>query len=202
MDRRSRSLTAIALLLLVSVAGCASSTETYLIKPVYTNVTFKITKWMVLPEQGQFRELDGTLTYDPLKPEQSHIEMTVQSGSIDTKNDTRDNVLRSEDFFDVARFPQLTFRSTSVRANGANALLVTGDFTLHGVTKRITIPVTVRGVRDLPDIGKLAGFETTFTIDRRDYGVLGNKWGAVPATLSNEVEIHLLIGAVKPKPRL
>jgi hypothetical protein len=59
--------------------------------------------------------------------------------------------------------------------------------------------VAVRGVRDLPDIGKLAGFETTFTINRRDYGVLGSRWGAVPATLSDEVEIHLLIGAVKPK---
>src|SRR3954464_11166127 len=117
MDRRSRSLAASALLLLVSVAGCASSTETYLIKPVYTNVTFKITKWMVLPEQGQFRELDGTVTFHPLKPEQSHIEMSVQAARIDTKNDTRDNVLRAEDFFDVARFPPLRFRSTPACAN-------------------------------------------------------------------------------------
>jgi polyisoprenoid-binding protein YceI len=198
-SHRFRTLVALTLVLLLPAVGLASSAETYSVKPVYTNVTFKITKWMVLPEQGQFREFDGTLTYDPLKPEASRVELTVQAASIDTKNDTRDGVLRSADFFDVARFPTLTFRSTSVRANGPNALLVTGDFTLHGVTKRITIPVQVRGVRELPQIGKLAGFETSFTINRRDYGVLGAKWGAIPAALSDEVEIHLLVGAVVPK---
>ena len=197
--QRFRTFVALALVLLLPAAGLASSAETYQVKPVYTNVTFKITKWMVLPEQGQFREFDGTLTYDPLKPEASRVEITVQAASIDTKNDTRDGVLRSADFFDVARFPTLTFRSTSVRANGPNALLVTGDFTLHGVTKRITIPVQVRGVHQVPQVGKLAGFETSFTINRRDYGVLGAKWGAVPAALSDEVEIHLLVGAVTPR---
>ena len=182
-----------SLLLVPSLAA-----ETYLIRPVYTNVTFKITKWMVLPEQGQFRDFDGTLIYDPLHPEQSRIEMTVRAASIDTKDETRDGVLRSDDFFDVAHYPTLTFRSTEVRPSAPDTLLVSGDFTLHGVTKRIVVPVKLHGIHELPSIGKLAGFETTFTIDRRTYGVLGNKWGAVPAALSDEVEIHILIGAVKP----
>ena len=172
--------------------------ETYLIRPVYTNVTFKITKWMVLPEQGQFRDFEGTVIYDPQHPEQSRIEMTLRAASIDTKDETRDGVLRSDDFFDVAHYPTLTFRSTEVRPGAPGALLVTGYFTLHGVTKRIVVPVKLHGIHELPNIGKLAGFETTFTIDRRSYGVLGTKWGAVPAALSDEVEIHILIGAVKP----
>ncbi|WP_109488464.1 YceI family protein [Occallatibacter savannae] len=182
-------------------ASVSSAAETYLIRPVYTTVQFKITKWMVLPEQGQFREFDGTMNYDPAHPDQSNITMTVQASSIDTKDPTRDGVLRSDDFFDVARFPVLTFKSTSVHSNGPNTLLVTGDFTVHGVTKRISFPVTVRGVHQLPKIGNLAGFETTFTINRRDYGVLGARWGAVPAALSDEVEIHLLIGAMEPAHR-
>jgi polyisoprenoid-binding protein YceI len=182
----------------LAALAAAASAETYLIRPVYTNVTFKITKWMVMPEQGQFREFDGTLTYDPAHPEQSHIEMTVQAASIDTKDETRDGVLRSDDFFGVAHYPTLTFRSTEVRATATDALLVTGDFSLHGVTKRIVVPVKLHGIHELPNIGKLAGFETTFTINRKDYGVLGTKWGAVPSALSYEVEIHLLVGAVKP----
>ena len=186
---------------LLAAASVRSSAETYLVRPVYTNVTFKVTKWMVLPEQGQFRQFDGSVTYDPAHPEQSRIEMSVQVASIDTKDETRDGVLRSEDFFDVAHFPVLTFRSTSVRTSGPDSLLVTGDFTLHGVTKRITVPVTIRGVRELPNIGQLAGFETSFMINRRDYGVLGTKWGAVPGALSDDVEIHLLVGAVKPAHR-
>jgi polyisoprenoid-binding protein YceI len=178
-----------------------SSAQTYLIRPVYSTVTFNITKWMVLPEQGQFRQFDGTVTYDPAHADQSKIEMTIWAASIDTKEETRDGVLRSDDFFDVARYPTLTFRSTAVRAISPNNLQVTGDLTIRGVTKRISVPVTVRGVHELPNIGQLAGFDTSFTINRRDYGVLGNKWGAVPAALSDEVEIHLLVGAVKPAHR-
>ncbi len=186
-------------ILLAGVFACSAfAADTYLIRPVYSNVNFKITKWMVLPEQGQFREFSGTLAYDPAHPENSHVEITVQARSIDTKNEARDSVLRSDDFFDVERYPTLAFRSTEVRPNGPDSLLVIGDFTVHGTTKRITMPVKVRGVHDVPHVGKLAGFETTFTINRRDYGVNGARWGAVPGSLSDEVEIHLLVGAAKP----
>ncbi|HMC22983.1 MAG TPA: YceI family protein, partial [Thermoanaerobaculia bacterium] len=78
-----------------------------------------------------------------------------------------------------------------------NAL--SGDLTIHGVTRRVRFPVTPLGVRDFPKIGKLAGFETTFTINRRDFGVMGNRWGAVPGVLSDDVEIHIIIGAIQPK---
>ena len=85
----------------------------------------------------------------------------------------------------------MEFHSTGVR-NG----VVTGNLTIHGVTRRVQFRPAFLGIRDLPKIGKLAGFETTFAINRRDYGVLGSKWGAVPGVLSDEVMVHIIVGAV------
>src|SRR5947208_1557365 len=70
------------------------------------------------------------------------------------------------------------------------------DLTIHGTTRRVRFPVTSLGVHEIPSIGKMAGFETTFTINRRDFGVLGAKWGAVPGVLSDNVELHITIGAI------
>ena len=170
-----------------------AATTRYLVRPVYSNVGFSIVKWGVLKEQGVFREFSGTLDYDPAAPERSRIDVVVQSASLDTKDDTRDGVVRSDDFLDVQRYPTLEFHSTAVQ-NG----VVTGNLTIHGVTRRIQFRPAFLGVRDLPKIGKLAGFETTFAINRRDFGVLGSKWGAIPGTLSDEVQVHIVVGAVQP----
>src|SRR5205814_7758346 len=103
------------LLFALAASAVASSAETYSIRPVYSTAGFKITKWMVLPEEGQFRDFTGSVTYDPAHPEQSHIEITVQARSIDTKNDTRDGVVCSHDFFDVEKYPMLSFRSVVIK---------------------------------------------------------------------------------------
>ena len=84
----------------------------------------------------------------------------------------------------------------AVMKTGVDHNFVTGNLSIHGTTKRIHFPVTSLGTHEVPNVGKLAGFETTFTINRRDYGVLGNRWGAVPGVLSDEVELHITIGAV------
>lgn len=187
------------LILLLCVSACASDEAViYQLRPVYTTVSFSIMKWMVLKEEGQFREFTGALRYDPVKPENSTVEMTVQAASIDTKNDARDHVLRSEDFFDAEKYPTLSFKSTSVAKNSDGTLTVTGDFTLHGTTRRITIPVKPLGTHEVPTVGKLAGFETSFTLNRRDYGVLGTRWGAVPGVMADDVQIRILAGAIQP----
>ncbi len=165
----------------------------YQVRPVYSNIGFSIVKWGVLKEQGQFREFNGTLDYDPTRPEQARIDVVAQAASLDTKNDGRDKVVRSDDFLDVERYPTLEFHSAGVERNS-----VSGDLTIHGVTKRVRFPVVSHGVRDLPNVGKLAGFETTFTINRRDFDVVGSRWGAVPGVLSDDVEIHIVIGAIRP----
>ena len=180
------------LLFLLIAAPLAADTTRYQVRPTYSNIRFSIVKWTVMKEEGQFRDFAGTLDYDPAHPEQARIDILVQTGSLDTKNETRDKVVRSDDFLDAERYPTLEFHSTGIERN-----LVSGDLTIHGVTKRVRFPVAPLGVRDLPNIGKLAGFETTFTINRRDFGVLGNRWGAIPGVFSDDVEIHIIIGAIR-----
>jgi polyisoprenoid-binding protein YceI len=171
--------------------------KTYKINKNYTTLSFTATKWMVFKEEGLFQDFSGTMTYDPQNPRGSTIEVTVQSASLDTRNQGRDGVLRSDDFFDVQKYPTLSFRSTGVTTARAEELSVTGDLTIHGVTRRITIPVRVIGARSMPGIGDFAGFETTFTIDRRDYGVLGTRWSGNSMAIDPAVTIHLIIGGVK-----
>lgn len=185
---------------LLAVAAPALSPDvTYEIRPTYTSITFQVTKWMVMRQEGMFRECSGSLTYDPAHPERARLDVTVQAASLDTRNSGRDKVLRSDDFFDVEKYPALSFHSASVTPSGAGSLRVTGDLTIHGVTRSVALPVKINGTHEVPNVGKLAGFETTFTINRRDYGVLGAKWGAIPTSISDEVEIHILLGAIMPK---
>jgi len=110
--------------------------------------------------------------------------------SIDSRNDDRDSALRSEEFFHVERYPTLTFKSTQVSARSADSLLITGELTMRGVSKRITIPVRVHGVNRVPNLGELAGFESTFTVNREDFGI-ARGWDII----SKEAAIHLMIGA-------
>ncbi|HUJ15690.1 MAG TPA: YceI family protein [Thermoanaerobaculia bacterium] len=182
-----------AFLLLLAATACAQSTR-YLVRPVYSNLRFSIVKWGVMKEEGMFRDFTGTLDYDPAHPEKARIDVVASAASLDTKDETRDGVVRSDDFLDVARYPTIEFHS-----RGVDHDVVTGDLTIHGVTRRIHFPVTSLGIRDVPHVGKLAGFETAFAIDRRDFGVLGNRWGAIPGVLSDEVEIQIAIGAVQPE---
>jgi polyisoprenoid-binding protein YceI len=181
------------LLLLLLATPLSAETTRYLVRPTYSSVRFSIVKWGVIKDEGLFRDFNGTLDYDPAHPEQSKIDVVVHASSLDTKNDSRDGTVKGDDFLDAARFPTLEFHSRGIGPN-----FVLGDLTIHGVTKRIKVPVTSLGMRDLPKIGKLAGFETSFVVNRRDFGVLGASWGAVPGVLSDEVEVHIIVGAIKP----
>jgi polyisoprenoid-binding protein YceI len=186
-------LTLRLLLLLLVAPRLAAAPTRYLVRPTYSSVRFSIVKWTVMKEEGVFRDFTGTLDYDPADPVHARIDVVVQTASLDTKNDTRDDVVRSDDFLDASRYPTLEFHSTGVDHN-----FVSGNLTIHGITRRIRVPVTSLGLRDLPNIGKLAGFETTFTVNRRDYGVLGTHWGAIPGVLSDELEVHIIVGAIRP----
>jgi polyisoprenoid-binding protein YceI len=181
---------AMLLLALLALPVWAAPTR-YYVKPVYTSLRFSIVKWGVLKEEGIFRDFDGTLIYDPTHPEASRIDVVAKAASLDTKNSGRDETVTGEDFLDARRYPTIEFHSTTVDHN-----FVSGNLTIHGVTRRVRFPVTSLGVHEIPSIGKMAGFETTFTIDRRDFGILGTRWGAVPGVLSDIVELHITIGAI------
>jgi polyisoprenoid-binding protein YceI len=175
----------------------SSEAKVYAVSKSYTTVSFTATKWMVFKEEGLFQDFSGTLIYSPQDPAKCKIDVTVQAASLDTRNSGRDKVLRSDDFFDVEKFPMLSFRSTKVTPAGKETYEVEGDLTVHGVTKRVTVPVKTIGVRVMPGIGDFAGFETTFNIDRRDFGVLGSRWSGNTMAIDPTVVIHLILGGVR-----
>lgn len=174
-----------------------SPVKVYAISKTYTTLSFTATKWMVFKEEGLFQDFSGTLAYSARDASKCKIDVTVQAASLDTRSPGRDKVLRSDDFFDVEKFPTLSFSSTRVTAAEGDSYAVEGDLTIHGVTKRVTVPAKMIGVRVMPGIGDFAGFETTFTIDRRDFGVLGTRWSNNKLSIDPTVVIHLIIGGVR-----
>jgi polyisoprenoid-binding protein YceI len=156
-----------------------------------SHVGFSITKWLVVKEEGRFREVEGEIEYDPQNPAATKVRLVIKTTSIDSRNAGRDRALRSEEFLHVEKHPLMTFSSTSVSASSKDQLNVEGDITLRGVTKRITVPVKVLGVNYAGrEIGHVAGFESTFVLNREEFGV-AKGWDA----LGKEVTVTLLIGA-------
>jgi len=191
----TRNIFGKTLLMAVALHICASAplfaqAKTYTVRKEDSHIGFAIYKWAVFKEEGRFKHFSGSIAYDRKNPTTSRVEFTVQAKSVDSRNDGRDSALRSEEFFHVERHPNLFFRSTQVSAKRADSLLVTGELTMRGVTKRLTIPVRVLGTHRHSNLGELAGFESTFTVNREDFGIARGWY-----TLNKEVTIHLMIGA-------
>jgi polyisoprenoid-binding protein YceI len=170
--RMKNLLAGLALTLLLPVWAFAEA-KTYKVNGPHSSLNFSI-RHFVSEVDGRFGEFEGSIKYDKDNPANDAVSFTVKSASINTDNDARNKHLRSADFFDVEKYPTLSFTSTKISAKDANTLEVTGDFTLHGVTKQITVPVTVLGTLKSQQ-GEKAGFRSTFTINRKDYGVVWNK---------------------------
>lgn len=144
---------------------------------------------------GRFNGITGEISYDAAKPADSSVLIKVDTKSVDTKTKGLDDHLKSPDFFDAAQFPELIFESKSVKAGKEkDTLSVTGDLTLHGVTKEITVPVEVVGVGEGRS-GPVAGFFTSFEIDRTEYGM---SYGA-PGGVGAKVTITLSVEAGQAK---
>jgi polyisoprenoid-binding protein YceI len=169
----------------------------YTVEPVNGTVSFSIMKWGVFREEGTFRDFTAQIQYDRTNPAKSSVLFDVKTASIDTKNDNRDSTLRSEHFFHVKKHPKITFRSVKVVPRGKDLADVTGDLTIRGVTKRITVPVRLIGVTKQQNGHEMAGFETEFKIDRLAFGVTGGGWTAEsPGVLGHEVTIRIIAGGV------
>ncbi len=171
----------------------AAEPVTYKVDADHSGVGFSI-RHFVSNVSGRFRDFDGVIKYDKANPAASSVEFTVKAASIDTANNDRDEHLRSKDFFDVQKFPTLTFTSTKVVAKDANTLDVTGNLTMHGVTKPITIPVTLLGTVKTPK-GEKAGFETNFKVDRKEYGITWNNVMDSGPVLGDDVKVNIEIEA-------
>lgn len=196
---RQRTILFLLAVVLLGWAAAAGA-DSYSIDPAHSSLAFDI-RHFVSKVPGRFKDFEGTIAYDPTSPAATTVEITARAESIDTDNDRRDQHLRSPDFFHVEQFPTLSFKSKKVAADGANRLEVTGDLTIHGVTKEVTVPVDVLGTFQMPDGSAKAGFETTFTIDRKQFGI---EWNRVldqgGAVLGDDVNIHVAIEANRAAP--
>ena len=181
----------------VEIPGYVAGTWT--IDPVHSEVSFVVRHMMVSKVRGRFDKFEGTVTTAP-DPLQSTVTATVDLSSVNTGNETRDNHIRSEDFFHIEKHPTMTFRSTGVRPDGSNFLL-DGDLSLHDVTRPVTFKLEVNGFGPDPFGGTRAGFSASGEINRHDFGVSYN--GPVPGggvVVSEKVSITLEIEGVLAKP--
>lgn len=174
---------------------------TYNFDKAHTFIGFKIKHMGLIDVPGFFRDFTGTVNYNEADPSKSSVEFTAQMTSVDTGVEARDNHLRNPDFFEVAKFPTMTFKSTKVEKKG-KGWTVTGDLTMKGVTKSVAIPFNLTGF--LPGNqrnGPRMGITGETTINRRDFGV--NYGSNLPGTntpvLADEVKVVLQIEAIQPK---
>jgi polyisoprenoid-binding protein YceI len=150
-----------------------STTRAFVIDKAHSEATFQV-RHLVTKVRGRFTDLDGTIQIDEAQPEKSSVAFTIQASSIDTGTPDRDKHLRSEDFFFAEKFPTITFMSAAIKASGGDEYEVTGDLTMRGVTKRVSLPVTFLGKAQDPWGNEKIGFETAVTLNRKDYGLTWN----------------------------
>jgi len=173
--------------------------DTYNVDASHSDVGFSI-RHLVTQVRGKFDDYKGTIQLDPAKMENSSVDFAIKAASINTGNADRDKHLRGADFFDVEKFPEITFKSKSVKATGKDQYAVTGTFTMHGVSKEITLPVTFGGTAKDPWGGQRAGFSTETTLNRKDYGIEWNKaLDTGGALLGEDVKVTIDLESVKAK---
>jgi polyisoprenoid-binding protein YceI len=190
----------LAALLGAFAAPSFAEIESHVADKVHSNVFFTV-RHMVSRVTGKFDDYDLKLNIDRDKPESSTVEFTIKATSINTDNANRDKHLRSADFFDVEKFPEITFKSTKVVAKGKDAFDVTGDLTMHGVTKSVTLPVSYMGMMKDGQGNEKGGFETTITLDRKDYGILWNRtFDSGGVVLGDDVKVTVNLETKKVAP--
>lgn len=181
----------------LAFAGTASAAAlTYKIDPNHTDVVASWSHFGFSNPVAHFGKVDGSITYDPAKPAASKVEVTIPLDGLDSHVPDFDEHLKSADFFDAAKYPTITFKSTKVEAAGAKKLKVTGDLTVHGVTKPAVLDVTINKVGEQPMAKRAAaGFDATTTLKRSDFGIARY----VP-NVSDEIKIRITTEAIVPKP--
>ena len=170
---------------------------TWVVDPSHSRVEFQVKHLGIATVRGNFDSFAGTFEIgDDLASAQAHG--TVDAASLSTGESTRDEHLRSPDFFDVERYPQIEFGSTSIRPTGDETFEVTGDLTLHGVTREITLKAEVTGTEQDPYGNERVGLEVSGQIDRTDYGMSFNQvLGSGNLLVSDKVKLNIDISAVR-----
>lgn len=193
---RSKS-TVLALILSLLIVSLAFGGDKYQVDVAHSSVGFSVRHLMISNVKGQFKEFSGTIILDEEDITQSSVGVTIKTASIATGQERRDNHLKSAEFFDVEKYPELTFKSKSIEKADDGYRLV-GDLTIKDVTKEVSFPFNLVGPINSPFGDVRIGAEATLTINRQDFGVSWNKalegGGLV---VGNEVKITLEVEAVK-----
>lgn len=187
-----RTRFALAIAVLLAATPLAALAADWELDPAHTSAVFSVEHLELVDVYGRFNEVEGTVTFDPENAEEASVRITIQTDSVDTGNEARDKHLRSDDFLNTAEHPTMTFESTAWEKKEDGLYHVTGNFTLHGTTREITVPVKFAGVKKGMRGETRAGFETEFTIDRTEYG-MDKTVGPVGA----EIEIVLAVEAIQ-----
>jgi polyisoprenoid-binding protein YceI len=176
----------------------AATTGTWVIDPSHTRLGFSVRHAMVTTVRGQFDQFEGSLVLDGEDPGKSSATVTIQTASIATGSEDRDNHLRSPDFFDADQFPTMTFAATDVVAHNDEDFEMAGLLTLHGVTQPVTIKAEYQGLVTDPFGNERIGFAGQTQINRKDFGL---SWNAALETggvlVGDKVKITLDISAIK-----
>ena len=190
----------IALLITLTLPAMAAA-ATWTIDPEHSSVGFKIRHLMVSNVKGSFDKYVGTVELDEKDITKSKVDVSIETASINTNVQKRDDHLRSADFFDVATYPTMTFKSKKVAKAGKDKLKVTGDLTLHGITKEVVLTVDGPSKETKDPWGNIRrGASATATINRKDFGLTWNKaleTGGV--VVGDEVTILIEIEMIKAK---
>lgn len=181
----SRTLPALAIALLLTLSAAAQ--DTWQIDPAHTAAQFSVRHLGISTVRGAFTKVSGTVQYDSANPNKSSIQTTIDASSVDTRVEMRDNDLRSPNFLDVKKFPTITFTSKKVEGAGEGKLKITGDLTIHGVTKEVVLDVDGPSapMKD-PWGNQRMGASASTKINRMDFGVSG-----LPAVVGSDISITL-----------
>jgi polyisoprenoid-binding protein YceI len=166
------------------------------IDKAHSRVTFTVTKWGFVEVEGRFHEFSGAIAFDEQHPERSRVDWRVRIDSVETGAPNRDASLQGADYFDTPRFPDMHFTSTSVTPHDSGHLTVQGEMTIRGRARPLTIEATYGGTHAVPGEGTYAIFQTEFTLDRYDYGVVGGSM--LGPAISRDVHVKLIAAARAP----
>lgn len=181
----------------VNTAPAAGTKTTWKLDPAHTLVEFSAKHLMITTVKGRITDIEGTIHSDEQDPQNSSVEAVLKAASLDTRTDQRDQHLRSADFLDVEKFPEIKFRSTRIQGD-KKSFKLTGDLTIRDITRPITLDVEFEGRNRDPWGGERVGFSAKGKIDRREFGLTWNQaleTGGV--VVGNDIKINLEVEAIK-----
>jgi polyisoprenoid-binding protein YceI len=187
------------LVALAAPALALADAVTWNVDPAHTQTNFAVRHLVISTVRGEFKKTTGTVKIDDKDATKSAVDVTIDAASIHTREDKRDEHLKSPDFLDVQKYPTLTFKSTKVEKAGGDKYKVTGDLTLHGTTKPVVLDATVtQPIKD--PMGKTRlGIQASTKINRQDFGVKWSKMIEAGPVVGDEVTIEINSELIKPE---